>query len=86
MFTPTIHEINTAITTKDRKQALSMLQLLIKQKPSAEAWYLAAKLTQDREKKIQYLRTALLFDHTHRLSQKYLRELGEDSGSILHTQ
>lgn len=84
MLTPTVGEINTAIRTNNRSQAANMLQKLIKEKPSADAWFLAAKLTNDRNKKIQYLRTALLLNSKHVKSMDYLRELGEDTGTF-HT-
>jgi len=78
MYTPTLGEVRTAVTTQDRKQASEMLQTLLKEKPTADAWFLAAQLTKDRNKKVQYLRTALLLDNTHRKSIDWLRELGED--------
>ena len=84
MYTPTLGEINTAITTNNRKQAASMLQTLLQKKPSADAWYLAAKLTVDRSKKIQYLRTATFLNPKHRKSRDYLRELGEETGNFHH--
>lgn len=84
MYTPTLGEINSAITTNNRKQAASMLQTLLQKKPSADAWYLAAKLTNDRKKKIQYLRTALFLNSKHRKSLNYLYELGEDTGGFQH--
>ena len=79
MYTPTLGEISTAISTNNRKQAASMLQTLLKTKPSPDAWFLAAKLTYDRKKKIEYLRTATFLDPKHRKSLNYLYELGEDA-------
>jgi len=84
MFTPTLGEINTAIRTNNRKKAAAMLQTLIQEKPSADAWYLAAKLTNDRHKKIQFLRTAIVLKPNHYKSLEYLRDLGEDTGSLSH--
>lgn len=81
MYTPTLGEIQTAITTKNRKQAAEMIQTLIQQKPSADAWYLAAQMTTDRDTKIHYLRTALLLDRHHQKSQDALRQLGERAGN-----
>jgi hypothetical protein len=84
MYTPTLGEIHTAISTNNRKKAASMLQVLIQRKPSADAWYLAAKLTNDRKKKIQYLRTAIFLESKHHKSLNYLRELGEGTGGLHH--
>jgi len=84
MYTPTLGEVNTAIRTNNRKQAASMLQTLIQKKPSADAWFLAAKLTHNRSKKIQYLRTATFLNPKHQKSLNYLRELGEDTGNFQH--
>jgi len=84
MYTPTLGEVHTAISTNNRKQAASMLQTLIQKKPSADAWFLAAKLTNDRSKKIQYLRTATFLNPKHQKSLTYLRELGEDTGGVQH--
>jgi hypothetical protein len=84
MFTPTLGEINTAISTNNRKQAITMVQTLIQQKPSADAWFLAAKLTYDRKKKIEYLRTAMFLNPNHQKSKTYLRQLGEGNGGVQH--
>jgi hypothetical protein len=84
MYTPTLGEVHTAISTNNRKQATSMLQVLLQRKPSADAWYLAAKLTHDRKKKVQYLRTALFLNSKHHKSLNYLRELGEGTGGFRH--
>ncbi len=80
MYTPTIGEIRTAVKTNNRKQAMKMLQTLIKRKPTADAWYLASQLTNDRKKKLQYLRAALLLDNQHRKSLDYMRDLGGSVG------
>jgi|GEM_PF-2121840 len=74
---PTIGEIDKAITTRNRKQASTMLQTLIKEKPSADAWFLASQLTQDRTTKIRYLHNAILLDSNHRKSLRQLETLGE---------
>lgn len=74
----TVGEIRTAIRTNNRKKAYEMLQVALKEKPTADTWYLAAKLVTDRDTKIQYLRTALLHDRDHRKSLDLLRELGTD--------
>lgn len=80
MYTPTLGEIRTAITTNNRKQAMRMLQTHIKQKPTADAWYLASQLTNERKKKLQYLRAALLLDKGHHKSLASMRDLGESVG------
>ena len=82
MYTPTLGEINTAITSKNRKEAATMLQKLIKDKPSADAWFLAAKLTKERHKKVQYLRTALVLNPKHRKSLEYLGQIGEQTTGV----
>lgn len=84
MYTPTLGEIHTAIRMDNRKQAATLLQVLLEQKPSADAWYLASKLTNDQTKKIRYLRTAIFLDPKHHKSLDYLRELGEGSGGLHH--
>jgi hypothetical protein len=84
MYTPTLGEIHTAISTNNRKQAATLLQVLLERKPSADAWYLASILTNDQIKKLQYLRTAIFLDPKHHKSLDYLRELGEDTGGLHH--
>lgn len=78
MFTPTIGEVKTAIRRNQLQEAAQLLEKVIQEKPSAEAWYLASTLTNDRDQKIYYLRTALLMDRKHHKSRSVLRDMGVD--------
>lgn len=84
MYTPTLGEIERAIRLNKRKEAVEMLASVLREKPSSEAWYLAAKLSNDPKKKVKYLRTALLMDPSHRKSKALMKELGADAGGIQH--
>lgn len=70
-----ITEVKIALKRNDRKRALELLSEVLKKQQSAEAWYLAAKLTSKEDKARAYLRRALLLDKNHVPSRDMLRQL-----------
>jgi hypothetical protein len=73
---PNLVEVRLAIKNKQDKEALRMLKVILKEKPRAEAWYLAARLTSDRELALTYCKRALMFDSQYREARLLLAELG----------
>ena len=58
-----------------RAEANALLKRIIQQQPSADAWYVAAKLTEDSKLASKYLQRALMYDPNHRHAHAMLREL-----------
>ncbi len=75
---PTTAEVKHALKQGDRKRAMQLLKQVLKENPSAEAWYLAAKATSDKENAIKHLRRGLTIDPKHTRSRDMLHELGGD--------
>lgn len=69
-------EVKNLIHQGDKRGALKALQQVIKEQPSADAWYIAARLTDDRTKAKKYLQRALMMDSTHRQARDLLHEYG----------
>lgn len=69
-------EVKLAIKNNDRKQAMRLLGPILREHPSAEAWYLASRLTQDRAKALEYCKRALVYDSQYKQARLYLIELG----------
>jgi hypothetical protein len=71
-----LSEVRSLIHQGDKRGALKALQQVIKEQPSADAWYMAARLTDDRAKARKYLQRALMLDPTHRKASDLLHEYG----------
>gem|GEM_PF-6118898 len=71
-----VSDVKNAINRGDKKQALKLLKETLTKNPSAEAWYLAAQLSNDDTKKKQYLQRALKLDKRHVKSLNMLNDLG----------
>jgi hypothetical protein len=72
----TIADVRTAVTQGERKRAMEMLKLILAENPSAEAWYVAARLSKDKSNALKYLRRALLIDSHHTKSLELMEKLG----------
>lgn len=71
-----IAQVKQALKQGDKKQAMRLLKSILKENPTADAWYMAARLTDDRDKQRQYLKRALMLDSNHRKAKDLYRELG----------
>lgn len=76
-------DVYSAMNAGDRANAMRLLAEVIQTEPSAQAWYLAAQLTSDREKALRHLKRALLLDPKHADSLRMLRELGAEKNFTL---
>ena len=76
----TIIDVQDALHNGDYKQAATTLQNVLRDNPSAEAWFMAAQLTldNDRDRAIRHLKRALLINPKHTNSLTLLGQLGED--------
>lgn len=69
-------EVALAIKNNDRRAAARMLTEIIKETPSAEAYYLAALLSKDKDKARAHLKRALSNDSRHKKANQLWIELG----------
>ncbi len=67
--------IYTALENDDKATARRLLRSILKQAPTAEAWYLAARAMEEKEKSIQCLRKALELDALHTQANRLLFQL-----------
>lgn len=79
MAATTLIDVYDALETGQYRQAVQNLQVVLETNPSADAWYLAAELTleKDRDKAIRHLKRALLLNPKHGNSLTLLGQLGE---------
>lgn len=61
----TLNAVRNAIDNGNYARAREVLRPVLRENTSAEAWVLAAQLTDSREKKQQFLRRALAIDPMH---------------------
>lgn len=83
METPALEEVRRAIKAQDYTRAKDLLRPILKTRPTAEAWYLATQLTDDKEKKVEFARKALQLDPLHSGAN---RILGPLKGSVVYTE
>lgn len=69
-------EVALAIKNNDRRNAARMLTEIIKENPSAEAYYLAALLSKDNDRARAHLKRALNYDSRHKKANQMWIELG----------
>lgn len=72
----TLADVKHALKQRDQKTAAKHLQEVLRTKPSAEAWYIAAKMTSDKDKAVKHLKRALVMDPNHGPTLSYMAELG----------
>ena len=71
----TISEVKDAMERGDREAAIEKISALLKKRPSAEGWYLAAKLVTDPSKKRTFLRRSLMLDKNYQPARAMLAHL-----------
>lgn len=76
-------DVYSAMDAGDNVGAMRLLTEVIQAEPSAQAWYLAARLTNDRDKALRHLKRALLLDPAHSDSLVMLRQLGGEKAITL---
>ncbi len=74
-------EVRTALKGGDKQKAAQILKVVLKEKPSADAWVLAAKLSSNPDTAKQHLQRALSFDSKHATAREMLRDLGGEQKS-----
>jgi tetratricopeptide (TPR) repeat protein len=75
----TLKDVYTSLDQGEYRLAASQLQAVLHSDPSADAWYLAAELTveKDRDRAIRHLKRALLMNPRHSNTLTLLGQLGE---------
>jgi len=71
-----LQEISDSIKFGDKAHARELLDQVLREQPSAEAWYLAAQVTESLEETQAALKKALALDPTHANAQRALAALG----------
>ncbi len=81
----TLTTVKRALRDGDTSKAKQMLARIIKEKPNADAWYLAAKLTPDDDKASAYLKRALRMNPQHQAARDMLAQRSgmADQGSLV---
>lgn len=72
-----LQKIQTLIDNGDKKRARNHLKKILKDNPSADAWYLAALTMESDADKIKCLRKALKLDELHTPANRLLLQLEE---------
>jgi hypothetical protein len=69
-------EVKNAMEAGDRKHAFDLLKTILNEEPNADAWYMAARLTRDDDRRQKHLRRVLLLNPNHRGAQQMLDNMG----------
>lgn len=80
----TLQNIQTMIDEGEKKRARQYLKQILKDDPSADAWYLTALAVDDELQKIKCLRHALEIDAFHTPANRLLHQV--EGGMPLHEQ
>lgn len=80
-----LNDVREALEKGDKAYALQLLTLVLHRTPSADAWYLAAKLTTDDQQAIAHLHRALFYDPHHGDALTELALLGAQPQSPVRT-
>lgn len=83
-MSPTLQKIQSLIDKGDKKRARHYLKLVLKEEPSADAWYMMALTLDDELQQIKCLRNALKLDAFHSPSNRLLHKV--EGGMPLHEQ
>jgi hypothetical protein len=70
-----LDQVRGSLSRGDTEKAHKMVRWLLKNEPSAEAWFLAAQLVDDKDEKIQALRQAIRLDTWHKEANLQLYKL-----------
>jgi hypothetical protein len=79
----TLTEARAAMNRGDSKTAGEILRVVLRESPSADAWYMAAQLAPTQEKAVMCLHQALLIDAEHGASLTALRMLGGSPETVV---
>jgi len=80
----TLQKIQSLIDKGDKKRARHHLKQILKDDPSADAWYMTALIVDDELQKIKCLRHALELDALHTPANRLLHQV--EGGMPLHEQ
>jgi hypothetical protein len=69
-------EVQTALKQGDKAKAAQLLKTILQERPSADAWVMAARMTSNPETAKMHLQRALAFDSKHVKARDMLRDLG----------
>lgn len=76
---PNLYDVQDALSNGQRKEAITMLEEVLREAPTANAWYMAALITNNEREKVRHLQRALLLDPDHEQSKAMLKKLGKSS-------
>jgi flagellar basal body-associated protein FliL len=71
----TLNDVKKLTNSGKKKEAAKALQQLLREKPSADAWYYASTLAKTADAKKKYLQKALAMNPRHDPSNKMLKQL-----------
>ncbi|MEL6148666.1 MAG: hypothetical protein AAFV33_06980 [Chloroflexota bacterium] len=71
-----LNDVKKLTRNGQRKEAAQMLQQVLRESPSADAWYYAATLAKGADAKKKYLEKALELNPRHGPSNKLMKQLG----------
>lgn len=72
----TVEDVRIALRKHEKRQAVEMMKTVLSRNPTADAWFLAAKMTRDQDKAIVYLNRAIMLNPRHKDSLAMLKSLG----------
>ena len=81
MAEPTLQQAAQALNAGDKESARRLVKSILKQSPSADAWYLAARAMDDDEQAVACLKKALTLDEWHTQANRLLHQL-EDAPTL----
>lgn len=79
---PSLYDVQDAWEDGKRREAVALLRDILREDPSANAWYMAATMTNDKNEKVRHLQRALQLNPSHRQSQQLLERLGVKNASF----
>ncbi len=75
----TLKDVRAAMKQGDMPRAVEIIKTILKENPSADAWYQAARMSTDNANAQSCLRQALMLDPKHGPSLTLMRSLGGES-------
>lgn len=77
-----LSEVQSALKQGDRQKAAQILKTLLKERPTADAWVMAARMTNNPDTARQHLQRALTLEPKHVKARDMLRDLGGQQKSV----
>lgn len=71
-----LSEVQSALKQGDRQKAGQILKAVLKERPSADAWVMAARMTNNPDTARQHLQRALTMEPKHVKARDMMRDLG----------